>query len=288
MQLAFITPTAYLEKYSVQGDFYLALAHLVDSKGENAYTQFHSRESKRGKRVVLDNGLFEGSQVSTSDLLDRAAVIKADVVCAPDALYDSKGTIKAFKQFIRAKQDAGVVAKVMGIPQADNEHDWWDCFHFMQTNPDCDMIGLSILSIPKSFGKNLGKNRITLSRIRLIEQLYSYKEFSGHDLKPMHMLGLGEGYADIMLANRLLPNEIVSNDSSSAFVHGMQGITYDRFGHLINGKDHTKLNFNMAWTNHPAAIDHEVIQQNIHLAKAAAKSTSVFELVERRRNGSRR
>lgn len=268
MQLAFITPTDYLEKYSVQGDIYLALAHLIDDEGTNDYGRFHLEQSRKGRRVYLDNGLFEGAQVSTEQLLRRATAIQADVVCAPDVLYDCKGTIKAFKQFIRAKQDAGVVARVMGIPQGSNQTEWWECFQYMNTTSDCDMIGLSILSVPKCFSHALsdsGRARwpITLSRIYLIEQLYSYHCLSAGGIKPCHLLGLGESYGDIFMANRLLPDKIVSNDSSSCFVHGAQGIIYNPMGNVPGGKDHQKLNFGLSKDE---AVDHDAIQRNINYA----------------------
>lgn len=267
MKLAFITPTAYLEEFSSQGDFYLALAHLVDDDGNNDYARFHRREAEQGRRVILDNGLFEGAQVSTDQLLRRAEAIGASVVCAPDVLFDCKGTIKAFKQFIRDKQEHGLVCDVMGIPQADNPVDWWECFQFMQSQSDCDMVGLSILSIPKSFASAAGArsgHAITDSRVYLIRELYALSVLSGTRLKPMHLLGLGSSYMDVVAANHLLPRDIVSNDSSSAFVHGMNGVIYDDEGRLTEGKIEKKLHFDIVSVDPQSEED---IQYNIDKAK---------------------
>lgn len=268
MNLAFITPTAYLEKYATQGDIHLALAHLIDDNGQNEYASFYRREVEKGRRVILDNGLFEGAQVTTDQLLERAAAIKASVVCAPDVLYDSKGTIKAFKQFIRDKQEFGLVAEVMGIPQADNQTDWWECFQFMDMHAECDLIGLSILSVPKSFAKWSTKEQpITSARVQLIRQLYSYSDISGRRITPMHLLGLGESYDDILEARTLLSRDIISNDSSSAFVHGIMGIRYEKTGRIPGGKNHQKLDFNIIRVG---KNDPEVIQHNIDTAKELA------------------
>ena len=248
MKLAFITPTSYLETFSKQGDFYLALAHLIDDEGKNEYAQFHKKEAEKGKRVILDNGLFEGAQVEPEDLIKRAKAIKAHVVCAPDALYDSKGTVKAFKQFIKLKQEEGLVADIMGIPQASNPEDYWECFQFMQLNEDCDMIGLSILSIPKSFKEvteDADKWPITAPRIHFLKQLSTFQNTFEHQIKPCHLLGLGESYADIYTAIRLLPNTVVSNDSSSTFVHGAKNIIYNRHGLIPGGKIRKKLDFSL-------------------------------------------
>lgn len=273
MQLAFITPTAYLSKFSSQGDFYLALAHLIDDNGENEYATFHRREAEKGRRVVLDNGLFEGAQVEPEALIERARAIKAQAVCAPDVLYDSKGTIKAFKEFIRLKYETGLVCDVMGIPQADNPSGWWECFQFMDMHTGCDLVGLSILSVTKSFDFLAGRGRdeyITGARAYLIRQLYNYSDLSGRRLTPIHLLGLGESYADVVQAIELLPRDIVSNDSSSCFVHGAQGIRYDQFGVLPYGKDPTKLNFDLSPYLSSSRIDDT--QYNIDIAKGIANA----------------
>lgn len=274
MKLAFITPTAYLEKFSSQGDIFLALAHLIDDEGNNEYARFHRRMSEQGRRVILDNGLFEGAQVSTDQLLQRARVIDAQCVCAPDALFDSKGTIKLFKEFIRAKHDAGLVCEVMGIPQANTPTEWWECFQFMQAQSDCDMLGLSILSIPHAFADAAEANdrhRITDSRVHVLRQLYALSYLADTRLKPMHLLGLGESYADVIVADYLLPRDVVSNDSSSAFVHGYAGVRYAQNGLIPGGKIKAKLNFDVP----PPTGTYEwpEIQHNIDVAKRLANAS---------------
>lgn len=266
MKQAFITPTAYLSKFASQGDLYLALAHLIDDEGRNEYTQFHINEKRKGRTVYLDNGLFEGSQVDPTDLIKKAKLLQPDVVCAPDILYDSKATIKEFKKFIKLKQEEGLVAKIMGIPQASSPEDWWDCFQFFDTNKDCDLIGLSILSVPKAFGGS-----ITRSREHLIEQLYTHSILSDRRLTPMHMLGLGESYDDIRLATQLLPRDIISNDSSSTFVHGMCGVIYGEDGSIFGGKIEEKLDFSIETLNR---YQEDAINRNIEIARRIANEYS--------------
>lgn len=279
IDLAFITPTCYLEKYSKQGDLYLALAHLIDDEGTNDYARFHRREADKGRRVILDNGLFEGAQVDTESLLRRARAINASVVCAPDILYDSAGTVKEFKAFIKAKQDFGLHAEVMGIPQASNPDDWWDCFRFMDLSSDCNIIGLSILSVPQSF-ENVAINsglwpearfeRITHSRVYLFRQLLAYASLIDRPVTPCHMLGLGESYADIVYANRVLEGIVVSNDSSSCFIHGKHRVAYGQLGTIPGGKNHEKVDFGQEMDlqlNQKTCIQH-----NIEVAKSIAHS----------------
>lgn len=273
MQLAFITPTAYLDTYSSLGHIYLALAHLVDDNGTNDYARFYRRKAAEGHRVILDNGLFEGAQVDTDALLRRARSIDASVVCAPDVLYNAEGTVKEFKQFIRDKQDFGLQCKVMGIPQADNPVDWWNCFRFMDMSQDCELVGLSILSVPQSFehvaqaehpdGRHF--SRITDSRMYLLRQLSSYEKLLGRRATECHILGLGEHYGDILYATAQLKDTVVSCDSSSAFVHGMRNVRYTRLGDIPGGKILEKLDFDLPMGEiNPR--EHEAITHNIQIA----------------------
>lgn len=243
MDFAFIAPTKQLNQVSNHGDMLLALAHLIDDNGTNEYARYHRRAAERGVRVICDNGLFEGEQVDDETLLRRAAAIKAQVVCAPDVLYDSDTTVKRFKQFIRAKQDAGLVIDVMGIPQANDPAKWWECFKFFDLSRDCQLIGLSILSVPAAFAQHFGVTGITDTRMVLIRELYNYEILVGRRLTPCHMLGLGEHLGDLTLAARLLPDTVVSNDSSSAYVHGRQGIRFGALGKIPGGKDLRKVDF---------------------------------------------
>jgi hypothetical protein len=274
MDLAFITPTAFLDRYSSKGNLYLALAHLIDDDGTNDYARFHRRKAREGARVILDNGLFEGAQVNTDSLLRRARAINASVVCAPDVLYNAEGTIKEFKQFIRDKQDFGFQCDVMGIPQADNPTDWWTCFRFMDMSADCQLIGLSILSIPQAFEHVAGTgqlnrskpfSRITDSRMYLLRQLCSYEELLGRRATDCHLLGLGEHYGDLLYAANSMSETIISNDSSSAFVHGMHNVRYTGLGDIPGGKILEKLDFSLQTSTIGAPQD-EAIVHNIDIA----------------------
>lgn len=268
IELAFIAPTSYLEEVSSKGDFYLALAHLVDDNGENEYASFHRREAEKGRRVILDNGLFEGASVDPESLIQRARAIGAQTVFAPDVLFDSKATIKAFKQFVKLKHEEGLVFDIAGVPQADNPVDWWECFQFMDLHPECALIGLSILSIPKAFGRRTDAEAITSPRVRLIKQLYQYSDLSGRRLTPMHLLGLGESYDDIIEARKLLSRDIVSNDSSSCFVHGMNDVEYEPNGKIPGGKIKTKVDFGMA--NRYKMLEYATMLANMIIAKDIA------------------
>lgn len=243
MDLAYIAPTSHLDTISAKGGILLALAHLIDDEGKNKYARFHRRKADQGYRVILDNGLFEGAQVDTPALLHRAGLIKAQAVCAPDVLYNSAETIKAFKQFIRAKQDKGMVFDVMGIPQANHPSEWWDCFRFMDLSPDCNLIGLSILSIPRAFNASLGVTGITAARVHIIRQLYLYEILLGRRITRCHLLGLGESLYDLTLAHRLLPVTVASNDSTSCFVHGENLVKYTQMGKIPGGKILKRLDF---------------------------------------------
>jgi len=240
VRLCIIAPTPHLEEFAtLSNDVHLVLSHLInisEAEKEGSYTNFYRTRAEQGDTLILDNGLFENHVAEdTVSLCEKASAIKAKVIVAPDVLYDSKATIKSYDAF-RSK----VVYKVMAVPQADNPVDWLDCYKQLVHICEAEIIGLSILSIPKSFGPLLRTNSISACRryvIRLLEAEDLVRDNIWH-----HCLGLGDDVSELSLMNST--GWIYSNDSSSAVVHGAKEIVYDPDGTIPGGKIREKLDFN--------------------------------------------
>lgn len=104
----FIAPTHFINDPEIGGrsDFLLALSHLVDQHATNEYAQAAIEFKKTGKQVFLDNGLFENHvPEAIESLVHKAMLIKADVVFAPDHLYDNEKTKEAFDEFYRVAKE---------------------------------------------------------------------------------------------------------------------------------------------------------------------------------------
>lgn len=209
MKISFITPTAYIKDYGTQGQFILALSHLIKLDEETDY----ERELKAsGMELYLDNGLFENKIAEPIEtLIQKALKIGAKLVFLPDVLYNSQETLKNVEKHAKFVREKGL--KVGVVVQASNEEDWLELYDKFVVNPEVDLIGISILSVPKSFGGSIVSSRIKLLK-KLIER--------GNNTKDLHMLGMGEGGEDLQFAKQYCPF-VVSHDSSSAFWNAMQG-----------------------------------------------------------------
>lgn len=254
MKMSFISPIKYIKEFQSQGDFILALSHLIDHDKENRYEK---AIKETNLPILLDNGAFENEYPEGIDsLIRKARKIKARRFFAPDHLYRSKATKDAVKITIDILKNLKEreCFEVGAVVQADNPKDWIDQYIEFTENPEIDFIGLSILSIPKSWKKS-----ITESRVECFKELVKLK--IKH--KPCHMLGLGESYEDIKFAIKNCP-WIESNDTSSCFMTGLNEIKYNKDLTIPGGKIKEKMDFNLSKLTQKQK---ECIQYNIDLIK---------------------
>lgn len=272
MRLAFITPTAYIPEFGNLGDFHLALSHLIDLKNINEYEK-KLRES--GKPIILDNGLFENKVPEPLEtLIEKAMRIKATHFFAPDILFSPEGTrrqldrtiekVKELERDPRYKLQEGEI-KIAAVVQADNAEDYMKQLLNFNNDPNVDLIGLSILSIPKSFEKEIGAWDIVRSRIYLMQKMCELSApTNGVMWKPMHLLGLGNSYGDVVYAAKYC-SWIVSNDTSSAFWNGYQGKAITGIDLVVEGgKTEVKVDFE---TKEITEDQRNLINKNISLVK---------------------
>lgn len=240
MRICVITPTPDLDRFATQGNAHLMLTHLIEPG--NDYVKFYSG---RKELKILDNGLFEhGVAAPISEIITKAQLVDADVVIAPDVLFDPEGTLKnaeAFAQEIyiengRRRGRNQKTLRIMAVPQADNRKDYLWCYSKLVQIPGVSWIGLSILACPKSFGGDLhevGDSRIEAYRALKETGLWS-------DSTQHHLLGLG---SNVNESEFFAPIEsVVSNDSSSPVLHGGLGIEYVD-GTVPGGKRPEKMDF---------------------------------------------
>jgi hypothetical protein len=270
MQISFITPTAYIEKFANQGHFHLVLSHLLDRSELNEYEKLLVSS---GKNLVLDNGLFENHKPEGIDsLIQKALRIKAKIFFAPDYLYNAEQTLKGVEMaiYIKNKVAPNSDLKIGVVVQADNEQDWLSLYDKFVHMHDVALIGLSILSIPRCFGIFKGKEtkkikyihdnkEITPSRIKCLKALID----RGNNYKSCHLLGLGDSLQDIIFAKELCPF-VYSHDSSSAFWNALQGKKILEDGSIEGGKTEIKVDFSF---KNATKEQLELAQKNINIYK---------------------
>ena len=85
IKTSFIAPTS-LFRFANQGDFHLALAHLLGPVDE-APNEYEQAIVDSGLPIFLDNGLFENKKsIPTRELIEKAIHLDAEFVFAPDVL----------------------------------------------------------------------------------------------------------------------------------------------------------------------------------------------------------
>lgn len=246
MKISFITPTSYIKEYGSQSQFTLALSHLIDLDKENEYEKIIKEIDLP---IILDNSCFELHKPEGIDsLISKAVKIKADSFFAPDHLYDRIQTEKAFDiaYYCLEKRNLHNKIKINVVIQADNSKDYIESYKKFAKDDRVNLIGLSILAIPRCFGKqNPSKkssyihndSEIVESRIECLKQL---NQLDVH--KSSHLLGLGNSIKDIIFANENCP-WIYSHDSSSAFWNAINNKRILEDGEIEGGKTDVKVDF---------------------------------------------
>lgn len=250
MKISFITPVGSLQDFAPLSDFHLIIAGFVQP--DSKYTKFFK---SRSEYVVLDNNLFEDHiALPTEDLINRAVMVDADEVVAPDVLFDSEETVKSAIDFINSvtyvkdedKHELPFMdeptytkdIKVMVVPQGKNPEDWIKCYQKITDIEGVDVIGLSCLSIPHSFSKITGVKTIMENRLLCVQQLID-EGLVFNDVE-YHLLGCGN---PLELMYQKQHDWIRSCDTSSPIVHGIHGILYDPYLGLLEPKVQEKLDF---------------------------------------------
>lgn len=236
MKLSFITPTAYIKEYGSQGDFMLALAHLIDLEKENEY----EKAIKATKLpIMLDNSCFEKNSAEPIDsLIEKALKIKAEVFFAPDVMFKTKETKEELIRAIKKVKEKKANVKIGAIVQADNKKDFIEQLLDFNSMKEVSLIGIPIHPSAKSFNLPITEARIELMKIML------RMEKEGVTWKEMHLLGLGDSYKDVMFAKDNCP-WVVSNDSSSAFQTGLANYAYSADLEVVQGKVKEKVDFDL-------------------------------------------
>jgi hypothetical protein len=161
IDLAVIAGVPHLHNLSTQGSIDMALTHLVAQYP--AYADYFLTRSQTGVRVILDNSAYEletdtGHGLPAAPVLSAARRVGAAVVICQDVLYDGPATLAATRRFLT--EAAGGPYQLMAVPQGRDRTEWLDCYHRLIDLPGVDIIGLSKLSLPRSFAAPVAEARL--------------------------------------------------------------------------------------------------------------------------------
>jgi len=129
-----------------------------------------------GIRVMLDNGAFSDKTLTPSQLLEASKLVEADVVCAPDFLYDidsDKKSIKAQREFLNMKPEC----KVMGIGQGQSAFKFEACIReIIKLNPDIIGIGRKSIQVAGYPSRGLPQRVFAMQRLQELGILDEIKD----------------------------------------------------------------------------------------------------------------
>jgi len=240
MKHCFIVPEAYINPIGMNSDMHLVLAHEILKR--KTYTARY-RALKKSKKhfIILDNGAFElGKPLPTKKLIEAAKIVNADEIVAPDIRGNLSATLKAVKRFImflRIYHEKKF--SVAGVVQGSSLDECIKCIAEYQINPNISTVCIPMID-PISDIHSWIKDKNT----RIIQnRLYLLKGMSRMFApKPVHLLGL-RNPIELTLAKQF--DFVRSNDSSSAFIHGMNLRLFDNKYGLIGDKEKKLLDFDI-------------------------------------------
>jgi len=242
MKHAYIAPINYLHLVPKESKTHLLLVHLLSNK---QYVDFYKARQKDGDFIILDNSAFEFKKPASGEYIlnavEKSGIIP-DVIVAPDYPFEkSVVTIKSTIEFINqySKQFPPSV-KFLSVPQSKKGEvdDWISCYR--ELSDITDWIGMSILGIPNAFCSITQTEDISFNRVFATIYLKQCGIINPKILH--HYLGLGDSIREILIQKEL--GVAYSNDSSSAFWHGIHSTRFDdSAGGLQKGKIRKEVDF---------------------------------------------
>ena len=202
-------------------DYDYCLPHLVDQ-----YDQYrlYFQKAKLDKRfIIMDNGLFEGVEHTTEDLLSKINLIRPNIFIVPDAWNDSTTTLVNAKSWINNyKPELPEGIELMAVCQGKDLHELTTTY---QTLLDLGYRHIafnhSSIAYQEMYPDNKGLKASMYGRMEFIRQLVvtntidksAYHHLLGASLPQEYMC-----YSDW--------DFIKSGDTSNPILVGAEGVRY--------------------------------------------------------------
>lgn len=248
--IAHETPLCLMGEMKRYTDYDYALVHLFEDEDKEfarKYYQFFKTSIRLGRRVLLDNSIFElGEAFDMEKFFEWAFKLQPTEYFIPDCLNNRIQTVmnvKTWFQLVGAKAKEGKVltGKAIGVCQGASIDDIMACY--LEIAPYVDKVAISFDS--KCFSSlfpdaSNWEHAMMYGRWMLVDKLI--KAFQSKSLiqKPLHLLGcaLPQEFQHYRETNQL--SYIDTIDTSNPVVHGILGIKYSKEG-TLEEKNKTKL-----------------------------------------------
>ena len=119
MKVSHELPLSLMHNAYKWNDYDYCLPHLIDQYDQ--YRIFFQKSRLDKRFIIMDNGLFEGVEHTTEDLLEKINLVRPDVFIVPDAWNDSKITLRNAKSWmINYKQHLPEGVNLMAVCQGQD------------------------------------------------------------------------------------------------------------------------------------------------------------------------
>jgi hypothetical protein len=217
-------------------DYDYCLPHLIDKYLQ--YRVYFQRASLDNRFIIMDNGLFEGVEHTTEDLIEKINLIIPDVFIVPDAWNDSAVTLRNAKSWmINHKQHLPEGVNLMAVCQGKSIGELISTY---QTLLDLGYTHIafnhSSIAYQDMYPENKGLKASMYGRMEFIRRLVATNTI---DKSAYHHL-LGCSLPQEYMCYEDWPF-IKSGDTSNPILVGAEGVRYGDGG--IDWKPKEKLEY---------------------------------------------
>lgn len=238
MQISHEIPICLLDTSVAFNDYSYALVHLF--KEYPSYYTFYKKEVERGRKVLLDNSIFElGEAYDSEEFAEWVKELSPTEYIIPDVLEDAKGTKENYLSFV--DKYPSLPGDAVAVVQGKTYDEIKDLYLFFATQDRVQKIAISfdysyyLSEDCLNFAKPLnyaGDGNKWLSyaygRITLLKRLHDDGVLSIK--KKVHLLGCSLPREFSFYRYLDLDEHISSLDTSNPIVAGILGKKYEANG----------------------------------------------------------
>lgn len=232
MILSHEVPLTLLNKSRKFNDYDYCLLHLTYKYPE--YKQFYIDSVKQGRKVLLDNSLYELGDALTNEQLAKGVLeINPTWYVVPDCLNDKDTTIDRFDKFL--KEFGDLPGMKIGVVQGKTIRELKECYKYMSEKADKIAIPFDSKGIEEYFPLVNSDERRCFGRQAFVHQLLDEGLWNGN--KPHHLLGCALAKEFMNMNYQFC---IESIDTSNPIIAGILELKYENDG--IYHKPSVKIN----------------------------------------------
>jgi hypothetical protein len=236
-------PISLLEESRNFNDYSYALVHLFELYPQ--YYHFYLQEKQIGRRVLLDNSIFElGKSFNHVKFAKYIDELRPDEYIIPDTLEDTIETCNSIENWLKNYND--LPGRKIAVLQGKTYKDLKECIQFIASKKSIEKIGISFdysYYLSSTEDKPINKlnkwERFCIGRNLFIQRLE--EDISLPRNKKYHLLGCSLPQ-ELKMAGLFGFTKYMfeSVDTSSPIVHGIHGIKYNS-RHGLKTKNSIKL-----------------------------------------------